>query len=119
MANTDDETRQQGVEFGEFGEKMDSLDYPIDNDELLAEYGDAELELPSGTETLDEILAPLQDDEQTYGDAADLETMILNMVGDDAIGRKNYSDRDPSGIGEERAAEGAPGEDVDTDDQSL
>src|SRR5699024_8540477 len=66
MANTDDETRQQGVEFGEFGEKMRSLDYPIDNDELLAEYGDAELELPSGTETLDEILAPLQDDEQTY-----------------------------------------------------
>ena len=118
MANHD-ETRQQGVEFGEFGDEMESLSYPIDNDELLAEHGDAELELQNDTTTLDAVLGPLRDDDQTYHDAEELETMIMNMVGDDAIGRKNYSDRDPSGIGEERPAEGAPGEDVDSDEQSL
>ena len=114
-----DDTRQHGVEFGAFGDRMGSIDYPIDTDDLLADHGDAELELPDGTATLDDVLAPLQDDGRTYQDAEELETMILNMVGDDAIGRKNYSDRDSTGIGEERAAEGAPGEDVDTDDQSL
>ena len=90
---SEDDTREQGVEFGEFEGTMESLDYPIDNDELLDQHGDAELELPNGTATLSEVLDPLQDDEQTYESEEDLETMILNMVGDDAVGREGYSDR--------------------------
>ncbi len=90
---SDDDTREQGVEFGEFEETMENLDYPIDNDELLDQHGDAELELPDGTATLSEVLDPLQDDEQTYESEEDLETMIMNMVGDDAVGREGYSDR--------------------------
>lgn len=96
-----DETRQQGVEFGEFGETMGSLDYPVEHSDLVAEHGDAELELPNGTTTVGDVLEPLQDEEQTYHDEEELETMIMNMVDEDAIGRENYSDRDSSGIGEE------------------
>ena len=68
---------------------------------LVAEHGDAELGLPNGTTTVGDVLEPLQDEEQTYHDKEELETMIMNMVDEDAIGRENYSDRDSSGIGEE------------------
>ena len=95
MAN-EDETRQQGIEFGAFGDRMDSFDYPIDHDTLVAEHGDAELGLPNGSATLEEVLAPLQDEDQTYQDAEELETMILNTVGDEAVGREGYSDRGTS-----------------------
>ncbi|HET7323343.1 MAG TPA: DUF5789 family protein [Halococcus sp.] len=118
MADQND-TRQQGIEFGEFGETMDSLEYPIDHADLIEQHGDAELELPNGTSTLAEVLEPLQDEDQTYQDRDELETMILNMVGDEAIGRKNYSDRDPPAIGEESQDEGAPGQTVEEEDESL
>ncbi|MFC4987016.1 MULTISPECIES: DUF5789 family protein [Saliphagus] len=101
-----EESREQGVEFGGFEETIeDDIDYPIDNDELIEQYGDAEFELGDETTTLAEILEPLQDDDQTYQDAGDIETMIMNFVGDDAIGRKNYSDRTPYAPGEERQDE--------------
>jgi hypothetical protein len=106
MAEEDD-TRQQGVEFGAFGDRMDSFDYPLDHETLVGEHGDAEIGLPDGSTRLADLLAPLQDEEQTYQDAEELETMILNMVGDDAIGREGYSDR------------GASTESNSGDDQSL
>ncbi|MFC6905068.1 DUF5789 family protein [Halalkalicoccus tibetensis] len=116
----EDESREQGVEFGEFEETMEEeIDYPIDNDDLIEQYGDAEFQLSEETTTLEEILAPLQDNDQTYQDAGDLETMIMNFVGDEAIGRKNYSDRTPPAAGEDRQEEGAPGQDVNPGDESL
>jgi hypothetical protein len=95
MANQND-TREQGVEFGELEETMVALDYPIDHDELIEQYGDIEIGAPGGTSTLAEMLEPLQDQEQTYHDANELETMIKNMVSEDAIGREGYSDRGTS-----------------------
>ncbi|WP_122087985.1 DUF5789 family protein [Halalkalicoccus subterraneus] len=90
---SDDDSREQGVEFGEFEETMEEIDYPIDNDELLEQHGDDELELSGEPTTLSEVLDPIQDDEQTYETEEDLETMVMNMVGDDAVGREGYSDR--------------------------
>lgn len=113
------ESRELGVEFGEFEDTIDEIDYPIDHDELIEQYGDAEFELSEETTTLEEILAPLQDNEQTYQDAGSLETMIMNFVGDEAIGRKNYSDRTPPAAGEDRQEEGAPGQDVNGGDESF
>lgn len=117
-----DESREQGVEFGGFEDTMEEeIDYPIDNDELIEQYGDAEFQMSEETTTLEEILSPLeeQDQTQTYEDAGDLETMIMNMVGDEAIGRKNYSDRTPPATGEDRDEEGAPGQDVNPGDESF
>jgi hypothetical protein len=115
----EDESREQGVEFGGFEETMEEIDYPIDNDELIEQHGDAEFEVSEETTTLEEILSPLQDNDQTYEDAGDLETMIMNMVGDEAIGRKNYSDRTPPAAGEDQQEEGAPGQDVNPGDESF
>lgn len=106
MADRDD-TRQHGVEFGAFGDRMDSFDYPLDHDTLIENHGDAEIGLPDGSTRLEELLAPLQDEGQTYQNVDELETMILNMVGDDAVGREGYSDR------------GASTESNSGDDQSL
>ncbi len=92
MSNEED-NREQGIELGEFEGTIDSIDYPVDHDELVEHHGDAELELPDGTSTLAEVLAPLQDNDQTYQDADELETMLMNLVGDDAIAREGYSDR--------------------------
>lgn len=103
---SDDDTREQGVEFGEFEETMEEIDYPIDNDDLLDQYGEAELELSGEPTTLSSVLEPIQDDDQTYESEDDLETMIMNMVGDDAVGREGYSDR------------GGSAETEDTDEES-
>ena len=115
----EDESRELGVEFGEFEETIEEIDYPIDHDELIEQHGDEELELSEETTTLEEILAPLQDNEQTYQDEGSLENMIMNMVGDEAIGRKNYSDRTPPAVGEDRQEEGAPGQDVNSGNESF
>ena len=94
---------------------MSSLEYPANTNELLAKHGESKLELSNETITLSTVLEPLQDENQTYQTKAELETMIMNMVDDKAIGRKNYSDRDSTAIGEERDVEGAPGQEVDDD----
>ncbi|WP_336362685.1 DUF5789 family protein [Halalkalicoccus salilacus] len=99
----DDESREQGVEFGEFEETMEEIDYPIDHDELVEQHGDAELELSGETTTLEEVLSPLEDNDQTYQDAGSLETMVMNMVSDEAIGREGYSDRGDEAQGAEDA----------------
>jgi hypothetical protein len=93
------DTREQGIEFGQLKEKLASHDYPATGDELLEAYGDFELELPGGSATLREILGKRQseeegdDDDVEYESADDVRQSIHNMVGSDAIGRENYSDR--------------------------
>ncbi|WP_255193064.1 DUF5789 family protein [Natronobeatus ordinarius] len=112
-----DDSRQQGVELGDLGEQLRSHEYPASQDELLEDYGDEELELAEETATLEELISPLNEDE--YESYDELEGAIMNMVGDEAIGRKNYSDRTPYAPGEDRQEEGAPGQDVDGGQESF
>ncbi len=106
-----DENRELGVELGDTQETLTNVEYPISHDELLDAHGDEEIEMSGNTTTLEELIGPLGEDEyQNYGE---VEGAIMNMVGDEAIGRKNYSDRTPPAAGEERHDEGAP----DQDDQ--
>ncbi|MFW6320937.1 MAG: DUF5789 family protein [Halohasta sp.] len=72
--------------------------YPATTAELVADYGDSELTLPNGTETIGEILERLDDD--TYQDADDVKQALLNGVSHRAIGRRFYSDRDQFTPGE-------------------
>jgi hypothetical protein len=90
------DTRDHGVEFGQLKEKLASHEYPTTGDELLAEYGDFELELPNGSQTLREVLGKRQsesEDDIRYESPEEVHQSILNMVGSDAVGRENYSDR--------------------------
>lgn len=88
---SDDESREQGVEFGPLADDLQNEEYPLSNGDLLETYGDREIDLQDGGESLNEVLAPLED--RSYDDADDVMQTVIGMVGDEAIGRKNYSDR--------------------------
>ncbi|MFC7770871.1 MULTISPECIES: DUF5789 family protein [Salinirubellus] len=86
-----DDSREQGVEFGSLAEELEEEAYPIGKEELLDTYGDEEIVLEDDTQTLREVLEPLGEDE--FESADDVRQSVMTMVGDEAVGRKNYSDR--------------------------
>jgi len=80
-------------------ETVGTHSYPATTEEVIEEYGDLELELPNGTETLEAVLNRL--DSETFEQHEDLRMAAMNGMSSNAIGRKGYSDRDPSCIGED------------------
>lgn len=78
--------------------RLDSHEYPATSEELIAEYGDTELELQNGTETLGDALGRIC--ETTFEDSEDACLAVYSALSKDAIGRANYSDRDAPSIGE-------------------
>ena len=112
-----DDSRELGVDLSDVEEDLENLDYPIEQDELLEEYGDEEVDMGEESATLEELLEPLNEDE--YGSYDEVEQAIMNMVGDDAIGRKNYSDRTPPAAGEQRQEEGGPDQDGQSEQESF
>jgi hypothetical protein len=78
---------------------LDTHNYPATGEELIDEYGDAELDLPNGDETLGEAMGRLGD--TTYQNSEDAKLAAMSAVSEDAIGRKGYSDRDAPAIGED------------------
>lgn len=89
--DNDSDDRDMGVEFGNIQSDLEREDYPLSNEQLLDRYGDRELETANETKRLREILGDLDDRE--YESADDVHQMILNMVGDEAVGQEGYSDR--------------------------
>lgn len=79
-------------------EKIAAHSYPATAEEIIEEYGDVELEVPNGEETLGDALGRLG--EQTFEDAEDARLAACSAVSKNAIGRENYSDRDAPSIGE-------------------
>jgi hypothetical protein len=86
-----EDSREQGVELGPLADDLEDEEYPIDLEAVLERYGDRELGLGDDTTTLRAVLEP--QGEATYDSADDVRQSIIGMVGDEAIGRKNYSDR--------------------------
>ncbi len=92
--DTDQGSRELGVEFGELEEKLESHEYPTTADALIEEYGEQKLELPSGEESFEEALGPYtHETDHEFGDADEVRQAVLNMVGGEAVGEKGYSDR--------------------------
>ena len=72
--------------------------FPTTTDEFVAEHGHLELELPNGASTLEEVLECLpNEDLETEEDAR---LAVYSALGEEAIGRKGYSDRDATAPGE-------------------
>lgn len=93
MADEDDD-RDHGIEFGDLEDEMDRVDYPIANDEFVERFGDRRIGVPDGEVTVAETLGPLG--ETTHESPDDVHDAILNMVGEEAVGREDYSDRGPA-----------------------
>lgn len=95
MADETDDNREQGVDFGSLADELERLEYPVENGELLEEYGDRELDLESGSQTLRTVLGPQEG--TTYESADGVRQAVFTMVGDGAVGREGYSDRGETG----------------------
>lgn len=102
MSN-EDNSREQGVEFGPFADQLHSEEYPMDKEELLEEYGSEQIGLEEEGESLQEILGPVG--ETTYDSADEVFEDVLSNVSEEAIGRKNYSDRGDATGEQEREEE--------------
>lgn len=107
-AESDSESREQGVEFGGLVTALENHEYPTTQEQLLEEYGEEELDLADGEASLSSVLAEREvaDEQDTieYDSADEVQQAVLNMVGDRAVGRTDYSDR--GGSLEDEAEEG-------------
>lgn len=83
---------------GSLEDPFEAHSYPTTTAELVESHGDVELALPNGAVTLGEALAHLPDEVLETPEEARLTT--YGALGEDAIGRKGYSDRDPTSLGE-------------------
>ncbi|MFB6310574.1 MAG: DUF2795 domain-containing protein [Salinirussus sp.] len=72
--------------------------YPTTTTELIDDHGGLELELPNGRERFGDVLGRLP--EETVESADDARLAAYSALGEGAIGRKAYSDRDPTAMGE-------------------
>ena len=86
-----DDNREMGIDFGDLNDDLESESYPIEKEDLLDEYGDRTIDLSGEEKTLESVLEPLNVDE--FESASDVRSWVNNMVGDEAEGRKGYSDR--------------------------
>ena len=94
---TDD--RQSGVTFGDLTDDIETETYPLSNEDLLDQYGDREVTHANGSVTVRELVEPME--EVTYESADEVQQELLNMVGEGAVGRKEYSDRGVQTQGED------------------
>lgn len=78
-------------------ERLAQAEYPATTERLRAEYGDLRLEYPEGGERLADVLSQTGDDE--FADATEAVHAVLGAVGQDAVGRVGYTDRDPDPMG--------------------
>ena len=76
---------------------LETCEYPIDARTLRDTHGEFAIEHPDGNETLDAVLARSGDSE--FADATEAQLALYGAVGEAAIGRKGYSDRDPDPMG--------------------
>lgn len=85
------DNRDRGIEFGALTEDLESESYPMTKDEIVEKYGDRELEHSNGSSSVAEILP--EEGEEEYENADAVHEILLNMVGEQAVGRDEYSDR--------------------------
>ena len=76
---------------------LDDQKFPTTTDRLTESYGDTELALEDGSETLGEVLD--RSGPETFHDPNQVLLTIYGGVSAEAVGRVGYSDRDPPPIG--------------------
>lgn len=81
------------------GEKLSTHQYPATSDELIDAYGESQIELPEGTETLGSVLG--RTSSETFLSSAEVHETLQGNVGHEAVGRRFYSDRDAPTVAED------------------
>lgn len=81
----------------------DDLEFPATTAELIDRYGDEQIDLPNGTETVGEILGRFSP--ETFESPEELRLTMQCAMSRKAVGRFGYSDRDPTPLGSPYAPE--------------
>lgn len=76
---------------------LENCEYPLDCQTLRDIHGEFSIEHPDGSESLDTVLERAGD--SRFADATEARLALYGAVGEAAIGRKGYSDRDPDPMG--------------------
>ncbi|MGM0398943.1 MAG: DUF5789 family protein [Halobacteriota archaeon] len=76
---------------------LESQSYPLTADELTDRHGDHELSLPNGDESLGAVIE--RSGEDSFETAFEAQQAVYASLTSKAIGRKGYSDRDPTPMG--------------------
>ena len=92
------DSRRQGVGLGDLDDDLEAHDYPTTAQELYEAFGTRDIDLVDGTQRFGVVLAPYlhdsdADSEETFESPEEVRTTIMNLVGSDAVGREEYSDR--------------------------
>lgn len=118
MANDADDHRDRGIELGTLPEKIDTVTFPIEKNQLLEECGGHELAFENGDRTtVSSVLGPVGVDE--FGSSDELFETIYTMVGRGAVGQAGQTGRGTSDLTppDEQRPAGRP--DDSEDDLSL
>ena len=78
---------------------LQAQSYPITAETLTDRHGDHELTLPNGDENLGAVIE--RSGEESFESAFDAQQAVYASLSNKAIGRKGYSDRDPTPMGVE------------------
>ena len=79
-------------------ESFETHTFPTTTAEFVEEHGELKLELPNGASTLEDVFDCLPNEELETEEDARL--AVYSALGEEAIGRKGYSDRDATAPGE-------------------
>ena len=71
----------------------DEIRYPLTTRDVIETYGDEQIELPNGTETIGDVIGRIG--AETYESPDDLRLALHSALSEKAVGRVGYSDRDP------------------------
>ena len=72
------------VDFGSLSGALERHDYPTTNEQLLDEFGEHELELPDGNETLAEVLSAHKG--VTYESADEVREAVVTVATSEPVG---------------------------------
>lgn len=73
---------------------FDEHTYPTTTGELIESYGQEELQLADGSQTVEDVLSVLG--QETFESAEEARYAVYTGLSSAAIGRVGYSDRDPT-----------------------
>lgn len=105
-----DTKREQGVDFSSIEPLLEGISYPITTEELIAQHGDHTIERTNSNPiTIRELFGEMGS--ETFEHVEELRQSMLNLMPEDSVGRKKYSDRGGS-LPEETPA-------ADREDQDL
>lgn len=94
-----EQPRRQGVEFGDLDDALEEYEYPTTVQKLVDDCGQYEIELEDGTKSVETVLKPYLsetdgvEEGESFDSAEAVRDAVMNLVGSDAVGREEYSDR--------------------------